>query len=374
MAVTTWLKRSEMAWLDLDALLAVELPATSTPRTLERIVSTEYLAIPPYGKVSEAMVKDRSGVTWLTPMLQRTVGDFFGNPKTYTGYLCTARKAERKPCSAYEAEAATLFEAQRGDPLRSLLRSEEDLMALLEFLVKKIVYPLPPEGEAARAEQIADGKQLERLRGELARAKATLEAAGEPPPEPLSGERVRLEEQIAGIMKRYHDARDEAAAWRTKSRVQVSGGISLRPEEFTIRRNPASPALQKFKRLAQGAAVGAVPGGGRLVRSRPTGKIPRVAGRDPSAAPGKAAGTPRPAPPAAVPSSPAAAATRAPKVKAAEVSAGKTGPPSVAAVGPARVPALVAARIAIPAGAAGAAQALGELAADGRIVFRRAPR
>ena len=37
MAVSTWLKRSETSRLDLDALLAVELPAASTPRALERI-------------------------------------------------------------------------------------------------------------------------------------------------------------------------------------------------------------------------------------------------------------------------------------------------------------------------------------------------
>jgi hypothetical protein len=35
--------------------------------------------------------------------------------------------------------------------------------------------------------------------------------------------------------------------------------------------------------------------------------------------------------------------------------------------------ALVATRIAVPAGTAGVVQAVGELAADGRIVFRKAP-
>ena len=318
----------------------------------------------------------------MTPMLKRTVADFFGNPKTYAGYLCTARKAERKPCTAYEAEAATLFEAQRDLPLRSLLRSEADLMSLLEFLMKKIVYPLPPEGEAARARQIADGKRLERLQQELGQVRTDLAAAGDPPPEALAAEQERLDAEFGAIMKRYHERRGPASAWRTKSRVQVNGGISLRPDEFTIRKNPASPALQKFKRRAQGAAVAAGPGGGsgRLVRSRPTGKIPPVAGKGAAAtAPGaaatsspKTATSPQPKPPAASPAPPAATATRTPKGNAAAAPAGKAVPPTVAKAGPERVPGLVAARIAVPAGAAGAARALGELAADGRIVFRKA--
>jgi hypothetical protein len=161
----------------------------------------------------------------------------------------------------------------------------------------------------------------------------------------------------------------------------VSGGISLRPEEFTIRKDPASPALQKFKRLAQGATLEAGPGGkgGRLVRSRSTGKSPAVASKGAAAAAPEVAATfspktatsPQPRPPAAAPASPVATATRTPQGKAAAAPSGKASPPPVAKAGPERVPGLVAARIVVPAGAAGAAGALGELAVDGRIVFRR---
>lgn len=420
MAVSSWLKRSETSQLDLDVLLTVELPAASTPRTLERIISTEYVAIPPSGKISKDLVRESSEVTWMTPMLKRTVADFFGGAKAYAGYLCIVRKAERKPCASYEAEAATLFEEQRNLPLRSLLRSEQDLMNLLEFVMKKIVYPLPPEGEAARAQQVADGKRLDQLQQELEKARADLAAAGDRPPESLAAERERLESEFGSIMKRYHETAEAGKAWRTKSRIQVNGGISLRPEEFTIRKNPASPALQKFKRQAQGATIAAGPGGAvgkggaagkgaRLVRSRPTGKIPPVAGKAASVKPKiagtaspKAEPTPKQKPSTASPArpgssaTPAATATRATKGKAVETPAGKSAapvaakpaatpagkvagtmvdgaaPPPVAKAVPPRPPGLVAARIAVPAGTAGAGRATGELAADGRIVFRKA--
>ncbi len=359
MAISTWLKRFEATRLDLDALLAVELPALSTPRALERVISTEYLAVPPDVKVSETMVRERSEVTWLTPLLQRKVGDFFGNQKTFTAYLCVARKAKRRPCSDYETEAAALFEAQRDHPLRSLFREGGDLTIFLEFLVSRIDYPLPPEGEAERAKQLADEKRLGKIQEEMAHVAKQLRAAGEPPPEPLASERTRLEAETAAIMKRYHEARAEAASWRTNSRVQVSGGISLRPDDFTIRQAPGSPALKKFKLLAQGAAGGAVTAGGdaRLVRSRPTGKVPRVAVK------GAAASSP---------TAPASTVPRAQKGK--ESHAEITVPVPVTEAVTARVPSLVVTKIAIPAGIAGAAQALGELGADGRIVFRKISR
>lgn len=389
MAVASWLERSGGTdWLDLDALLGVPLPAVSTPRTLERIISTEYVASPPGATVSEADVKERSEVSWLSPMLKRTVGEFFRDAKAYTGYLCQVRKEERRPCSSYQAEAATLFEEQRDRPVSSLLHAEKDLLTLLEFLMRKIVYPLPPEGEAARAGQIADGKRLEELRGELDRVRAEL-AAGASPSESLEGERQRLEAEFNAIMKRYHEGGASAGGWQTRSRIQINGGISLRPAEFTIRKNPESKAMKEFKRQAESATVAGATkgGGGRLVRSRPTGKAPpATAKRAGPPAPSAAAPGPKgaTASSATVPS-PAATTTRAAKPSApAEGSAAKPQPkgadavrekgtPPAARLEPSRAPSLVASRIAVPAGAAGAASAVGELTADGRIVFRKAP-
>ena len=254
MAVATWLKRAETSRLDLDALLAVELPAVTTPRTLERIVSTEYAAVPPSGELSAAAVRETSGVVWLNPMLQRTVGDFFRDRRTFTAWLCAQRKGERRPCSSYEDEAAALFEERRGQPLLELLDSDAALLSLLEFLAGKLDYPLPPEGEAARAAEVADRERLGRLRQDLDRVRARLAEAGDPAPAALAAERDALEGELAAIMKRYHDGAG-AASWHTLSRIQVNGGISLRPGEFTIRKDPGSKELKEFKRKAQSAPV-----------------------------------------------------------------------------------------------------------------------
>jgi hypothetical protein len=379
MAVSIWLQRSDTAWLDLDTILSVELPAAATPRILEQIISTEYIAVPPSEKITAATVGSRSGVTWLTPMLRRTVGDFFGSPKTFAGYLCAARKAQRQPCS--DAEAKSLFEERRDQPIRSMLRSSADLLALLEFLSPRIDYPLPPEAGTLRAEELADRERFERLRAELAAVKTRIAAAAEAPEDLAAAQKQKelIEEEMAVIMKLYHDGTARPPAWKTKSTIHVNGGISLRPGEFTIRTSASSPALRQFKQLAKGAAVEARVGQGakRLVRSRPaatrpavaaaTKAVPPASGSGAGAPPGKAA----PRTPVAPRGSAGAAAASAQRT-APKTTAPKAAPPPSASVTPARAPTPVAKNVSIPAGAAGAARVVGELAADGRIVFRKA--
>jgi hypothetical protein len=241
-------------------------------------------------------------------------------------------------------------------------------MALLEFLTTKIEYPPPPEVAASQAELAAARGRLERLRAELAEVKTALDEGGESSRESLAAQdqRERIETEIDVIIKRFHDGNGAAPNWRTKSNIQVNGGISLRPGEFAIHKSVASPALQKFRKMAKGASAGAKPaaGSGHLVRSRPTGKIPRatVADRLPAPAgrvPGKttSADAPAAAPPAAA-KSPKAGVTKA-------------VPPPVAVAEPPGVPTLMARRVSIPGGAPGAARVVGELGPDGRITFRK---
>jgi hypothetical protein len=68
------------------------------------------------------------------------------------------------------------------------------------------------------------------------------------------------------------------------------------------------------------------------------------------------------------------AGTPAPAAKetAPKAAAPKPAPRPPAAVEPPLAPTAVAKNVSIPAGAAGAARVVGELSADGRIVFRKA--
>jgi hypothetical protein len=381
MAVSIWLQRSDASWLDLDALLAVELPAAATPRTLEQIISAEYIAVLPSERITEETVRRRSEVTWMTPMLRRTIADFFGNPKTFAGYLCATRKAQRRPCSAYEGEAESFFRARGGDQLRSLFRSNEDLLAFLEYLAPRLEFPPPPEVGAAQAEELADRRRSASLGVELAAAEARLAAAPESSAEFAAAreEKERIEAELAAIMKRYHGGAPRASAWKTKSVIHVNGGISLRPHEFSIRSSSASPALRRFKQLAKGAAVdgGAGGGKGRLVRSRAGRPAPPVAGAAPGMPQGRGGGRGAPpgkaaSPPPVAARAPAAAPSQSPRAPAAKAAVPQPAPQQPAAAGPVGATPPIVKSVSIPAAAAGSARIVGELVADGRIVFRKA--
>lgn len=381
MAVAAWLRRSDTSWLDLDALLAVELPAVSTPRTLEQLVSGEYVAVPSSKRITGSNVATSSGVIWLTPVLQRTVGEVFVDPKILADYLCAVRKPAAQLCSRSEYEDAALFDANRGRPLRALLNAGEEIVPLLDFLSVKIQYPLSSRKIVLEAQQADDRQRLQRLEGlraELAAASAAADADGDA--SAARQDRQRIEAEIAEIMESYHDGSRTAGVWRTKFSFQMHGGISLSPEDFSIRRSAAGAAMHLFKRQAKGAfsATETNKGAGSLVRSNASGVSP------PAAVPerprtGAAGKRPRQTPaPRTTPGDPSAGGSRSP-------SAPEQAPPAVTAAplavesapvaaGRAGVPKLATKSVSVPAGTAGAAGVQGELGTDGRIIFHKVKR
>ena len=343
MAVAAWLRRADTSWLDLDALLAVELPAVATPRTLEQVISAEYIAVPMAERITEANVKTRSGAICLTQILRRNVGEIFGDPSILADFLCAAREPGLQHCSRSEAEDAALFAANREKPLRSLLGSGIDSVTLLDFLASRIKYPLSSEAIAAEAEQVAYQERLERLLAERAAANTALVAAGDASQgSPALQEQQRIEAEIEGMMKNFQNGSRPSTVWRTKFSFQANGGISLRPAEFSIRASGTSPAMYLFKKQVKGAANATEQdkGSGSLVRSCPSDDN---------------------------------ASVDAPGEKVPGAAAVKAAPPPAPVAGPARVPKLGSKRVSLPAGAAGASGVQGELGTDGRIIFHKTP-
>jgi hypothetical protein len=190
--------------------------------------------------------------------------------------------------------------------------------------------------------------------------------------------REGIEAEMAAIMKRYHGGSAKAPSWRTKSTIHVNGGISLRPGEFTIRTSASSPALRQFKQLAKGAGAEgkAGRGAGKLIRSRPTAARPVAAAAKPApptSGAGRGAAKGKTEPRAAVtPNGTAGAAAQTAKEPPPKAAPPKPGPQPPAALESLSAPTTVAKNVSLPAGAAGAGRVVGELSADGRIVFRKA--
>jgi hypothetical protein len=349
LAIAAALHELKPDWLDLDALLAVELPPFVTPRELTKVLAMSSLTSRADERVTAKFIVRGTRVRYLSPALDQTVEELFAAPEGLAAYLRLRRKAPAPDPAAPDPEAAALFASSRGARVRTLVGSEGDLSALVEYLGARARASIQAEADREIVRQIGVRKaELEALLA-LARER----------------ERPALEGELAAIR-----ADEDALLGRTAGVVrevpvvvrfalQVLGGIDLRTDHFQIRKAAESPALARFRQLT------AQPGG--LVKGRGGALPPAWARttRKPARAAGPSAASPRPGaaphPPAGPPARPAA-----------------PGPPLVddepaGAVPPARpARASVTVREELDSRPGGAV--VGTVVGEGRIVFTRAPR
>jgi hypothetical protein len=337
MALAAWFGRVRPAWLDLDGLLAVTLPPESTPRTRPQLLSAEILQFPAAGTPDRDYVLRNTQVRHLTPELEKSVAEYFGEPRHLAAFLAFKAGKDPSHIDEFTAEADRLFPTLREKPVRDLVRTTGDLHAFLRSFAARLI----GERSSARpAVTAADRARLEALLAELAALPSGAAEAG------IEEQRARLDQQIREVIDRYHEQGSPPPP--TVVITQYIGGVSLSPRLFSVKKSKSgsSPALERL-RVASRAAGAATDGSG-WIRSGAARRSARPAAAQ---APRPAGGITRPQPPG--PDS------------AVEESA----PPRPAAVKPAM------SSIAVPGSAAtGGAPLLGRLGENRRIVFTRAPR
>ena len=239
--------------------------------------------------------------------------------------------------------------------MRELLRTTGDVEAFLRSFAVRIVgekYGFQP-GESAR-----DGKRLAEIRAELAALPAAAPEGGEAE----DPQRRRLDEELLEIVRKYH-AQGRSTGVSSLVTTHYTGGISLAPRLFSVKKSEARPALDKLKVASRTAgttwgAAGWIRSGGKQAASTSAPRAPAV-----PATPAPSGG-----PPVPIRSRQPAAATTRPQPPTPEDT-----PESVAPALPIAAPAMNS--IAVPGSGSPAGAALvGRLGDDRRIVFTRAPR
>ncbi|MBI5015532.1 MAG: hypothetical protein HZB55_08565 [Deltaproteobacteria bacterium] len=351
MAVCSWLRTADRAWLDLDGLLAVELPAVATPRHLPRLLSAESLVVPASGAVDADTVRRDTRVRFLSPELDETVEQVFEDAAGLAAFLERGGGAGPLDPRHREERARELFERDRGAKVRDLLRTEADLRAFLRFTVSR-----PDQGATADREAETDAARARRLQEELsalAGRRARAEREGDDP----GPEERRLRRELQGIMEKYHARSRGGAGSRTYTVTQHTGGVSLDPRLFSVRKNSAGPALERLRRARAGR--------GEWLRSSPP-RPARPGAREPapSALPTTAPRTSSSRRPSRQPPRVTQPAARALPTSQPRFSAEELPPPVLA-------PVVAERNVEVRSPVAGGTL-LGRLAPDGRIVFRRA--
>ncbi len=350
MALAAWFGRVRPAWLDLDGLLAVTLPPVSTPRAIPQLLSADILQLPGNEPPDRGYVLRNTRVQYLTPEFDRKVSEFFGDARHLALFL--AFKAGKEPArsSEFKLEAERLLPTVQDKRVRDLLRSTDDLHAFLRTFAAKTI------GELSSASSRVAASDLARLEAVVAELAAL-------PPNAADGRsddprRLALEQELQGFMRLYH-GQGRGLGLATVVTTQYTGGVSLSPRLFSVKKSAARPALEKLKVASRSAR--STGGSGGWIRSggaassnisrapaRPlSSKTPPVPLR-PAAAPHAGRPSFQPTPPGDVP--------------------GEAAPAL-----PSATPAMSS--IAVPGSATPAGSPLvGRLGGDRRIVFTRVPR
>jgi len=270
MGIASWLKKANARWLDLDALLAVELPAHSTDREKGQLMATALLACSPDNRSNPDYVKAHVKIAYLSPVLDSTVRETFPTAERFAKYLCLARGRSRDEHAIYLDEAAGFLAEHSADKVRTIIKQKRDLRALAEHAAGSLDIARSPQLKSLESSIDRDEKTIEQLKAEINRVKGQMAAASRSRYDELVDEHNALVQEARDVLRRHNanvDAYNRLDV-RTGQVTEIGGGINLEPEHFRIRTAPDSPRLIEFRDVARSLGERPAGGpGGRWMRS-----------------------------------------------------------------------------------------------------------
>ncbi|MDO8805877.1 MAG: hypothetical protein Q7R35_15770 [Elusimicrobiota bacterium] len=262
MAICSWLYRVNPRWLDLDALLSVELPAMTTERERTQLIAATTLRAGNYENRIEN-IKENLSIYFLSPDLDRSISEYFSTGNDLAEFL--AFRTERKEDSgSWQPEASRLLKANGQQAVRTLLLSQKDLQAFALFAGRKKQASGNPNVELAQIEAenkaiigiqkelTAQGKQLQDCRAKIYGSTIAANIAGAQQCDEMA---AAMNNQVALYQARADVFNKSVAAYnlgQNRSRtimVEIGGGINLEAESFKIRTVKDSPQLNSFKKM-----------------------------------------------------------------------------------------------------------------------------
>jgi len=267
MGICCWLDRAKPSYLDLDALLSVELPAVTTERErTQLLVSCQaYVA-----EGQSNALRSEPVVTYLGDLLDKPFTAFFRGSDAVAEYLCHRNNVDEKESARFAGEASDLYESLASGPIRAIVRSEEDLKALTSYAAERVDVPLPPEVGKMRDDLDEAVAKLESLRSELDRLKALMAQSATVHNRYVDKYNMLVDEYESTRLWLKGQAEKNLAKGLTRGSVyEISGGIELTPDAFSIGRVRSSPLLDRLRDLGLRVETEwtVVDGGERWVRS-----------------------------------------------------------------------------------------------------------
>lgn len=254
MAICSWLRKANATWLDLDALLSVELPAFSTEREKTQLVATSLVAYTERDSLDEIYVKNNSIVVFLSPILDKTVREYFVSPSNIAKFLCCRNNIHEDAATTFQAKATDIMAINGEKQVREIIETKKDLEALAEYASDNIESPPAPIAEKWEAEIDKGKSDLDKMDQEIGSLKARMVDSDS---DELYDLHNRLVDQYNS---RLSEVKADIAFYNQlhvfgTSVVEIGGGINLEPQNFNVKRTSTSLKLEAFKGITEKAGV-----------------------------------------------------------------------------------------------------------------------
>jgi hypothetical protein len=256
MGICCWLRRADArAWLDLDALLSVELPACETESERTQLVVTAGFKAAANTRATPQIVRDSLEIRSLGADLERTVAEVFPQTEQLAGFLCRAAGKAKEDGPLFADRARQLLHEAGNTKVKTLIKSKSDLEAFAETAGEAADFPLYEPFRALEEEIRERQKKLDDLETRIEASRRRIEGGNDTAVlvsahNRLVDEYNREAEQTNAAIRRV-----EGAHIAARVIVEIGGGINLGPEQFSIRPVATSPELDAFRAVARVAGT-----------------------------------------------------------------------------------------------------------------------
>ncbi len=277
--ICSWLYKASVQWLDLDALLSVELPPFTTPREKTQLIATCFISYFSAEKINEDYVLKKSKVVYLSPILDKKVSDFFKNAGNYAKYLSIKNGEKEDNYQIYETEALQLFKVQRNLQVKEIVKTKKDLEALASYAAHSLGIQEPLEANILENDIRSTKETLQKIEAEIEQIRRKLSSSeNQNDYNALVDQHNQLIYQHKSMVERHNRAVDifnSLGGTRQFSIIEIGGGIDLDPRNFKIKTPPSSARLQGFKGLLDkvGTEWRSLNGSGKWIRNAIGGAV-----------------------------------------------------------------------------------------------------
>lgn len=258
MGICSWLKKADPQWIDLDALLSVELPPFQTDRETTQLLAATFLThVDNHDGLNENFVKGSSQVNYLSGILDKTVKDYFNSNDKLAKYLCYKNNTETKMHIKYDSAASLLMSTQKYKRVRELIESRNDLKALAQYAADMIETTEPFILGFWEHQIKSDENKLKQIEARIEEIKIKMNEADPYLYNSYVDEHNNLVQEYESTRQQYNRSvsiyNQHAGNVKTLNITEVGGGINLEPKLFTVKQAASSFELKLFENVVKQA-------------------------------------------------------------------------------------------------------------------------